>query len=105
MALHWLYSMWEPAEALVVSEQDKTLLEQLLTSGWTPQRMAFRARIILSASRGVSNNQLAAELGTTRTTVLKWRQRYAECGVEGVLEDAPGRARKGKSARTKKPPS
>jgi transposase len=86
--------MWEPAEALVVSEEDKTLFEQLLTSGWTPQRMAFRARIILSASRGVSNNQLAAELGTTRTTVLKWRQRYAECGVEGVLEDAPGRGRK-----------
>ena len=56
--------------------------------------MAFRARIILGASRGVSNNQLAEELKTTRTTVLKWRQGDAECGVEGVLEDAPGRGRK-----------
>ena len=26
--------------------------------------------------------------------MLKWRQRYLEWGVEGVLEDAPGRGRK-----------
>jgi len=86
--------MWEPAEALAVTEEDKALLEQMLSCGWTPQRIVFRARIILGAARGTSNNELAEQLKTTRTTILKWRQRYVEGGTEGVLTDAPGRGRK-----------
>jgi transposase len=42
----------------------------------------------------LANNQLAAELKTTRTTVIKWRERYRDAGLEGVLEDAPRSGRK-----------
>ena len=86
--------MWKAAETLHVSADDRILLEEFLRSGNTPQKVAFRIRIVLEASRGKSNNELAQNLSTTRVTVLKWRQRYLEWGVEGVLEDAPGRGRK-----------
>jgi transposase len=33
-------------------------------------------------------------LKTTRSTVIKWRDRYQERGLEGVLEDAPRSGRK-----------
>src|SRR5436190_7399726 len=86
--------MWKAAGSLHVSADDRTLLEEFLRSGNTPQKVAFRIRIVLEASQGKSNYELAQSLATTRVTVLKWRQRYLEAGVEGLLEDAPGRGRK-----------
>src|SRR6476620_4373513 len=86
--------MWKAAEGLHVSADDRALFEEFLRSGNTPQKVAFRIRIVLEASQGKSNCQLAQSLATTRVTVLKWRQRYLEAGVEGLLEDAPGRGRK-----------
>jgi transposase len=86
--------MWKAAETLRVSADDQSLLEELLRCGNTPQKVAFRIRIVLEAGTGKSNNELAQHLATTRVTVLKWRQRYLDAGVEGLLEDAPGRGRK-----------
>src|SRR5437899_1141920 len=86
--------MSKATETLHVGADDRILLEEFLRSGNTPQKVAFRIRIVLEASSGKSNNELAQNLSTTRVTVLKWRQRYLEWGVEGVLEDAPGRGRK-----------
>jgi transposase len=86
--------MWSQAEAIIVSAEEKILLEQLLNAGSTPQNVAFRIRVILGASQGVSNNELARRLSTTRTTILKWRQRFAESGIEGILTDAPRPGRK-----------
>ena len=86
--------MWKAAEALHVSADDRILLEEFLRSGNTPQKVAFRIRIVLEASKGKSNNELAQNLATTRVTILKWRQRYLGKGVEGLLEDEPGRGRK-----------
>lgn len=86
--------MWSPAETLPVSKQERALLEEFLRAGNTPQKVAFRIRVVLGASNGISNNALAEELQTTRSTVLKWRARFAEAGIEGILTDAPGRGRK-----------
>ena len=47
-----------------------------------------RARIVLLASQGVANARIAAEVGTTTTSVWKWRKRYSEAGLAG-LDDAP----------------
>ncbi len=86
--------MWSPAGALSVSKQERALLEEFLRAGNTPQKVAFRVRVILGAANGLSNNALAAELQTTRSTVLKWRARFGQTGIEGILTDAPGRGRK-----------
>jgi len=86
--------MWNPAEAIAVSPGERVLLEQLLSAGSTPQNVVFRIRVVLGAAEGVSNNELAGRLSTTRTTILKWRQRFAEQGMEGILVDAPRSGRK-----------
>src|SRR5919198_1521204 len=81
--------MWEPAKGSVVSAADRVVLDALAQAGKTPQKIALRARIVLGAAAGHSNSDLARTLDTSRPTVLLWRQRYAEAGVEGLLRDAP----------------
>src|SRR4029450_495211 len=89
-------AMWKPAKSLRVPPQDRELLVSLVQSGRTPQRVALRARIVLGAAEGRSNNGLAQELGITRPTILLWRNRYKQAGIPGLLKDAPrpGRRRK-----------
>ena len=81
--------MWRAAPALTLSTHDRALLDALVQSGQTPQRTALRARIILGADAGRANHRLATELGISRPKVLRWRQRFAEAGVAGLLKDAP----------------
>src|SRR5712664_2022726 len=81
--------MWKPARALRVRPDDREWLETLVAGGKTPQRVVLRARIVLGAAGGQSNNGLAKELGISRPTLLRWRQRYVEAGVVGLLKDAP----------------
>jgi transposase len=86
--------MWKPAEPLCLRGQDRVILEELLRSGTTPQRVIFRIQVLLGSAEGSSNNKLAAQLSTTRSTVIKWRDRYQDGGLESILEDAPRSGRK-----------
>ncbi|HEY3458219.1 MAG TPA: IS630 family transposase [Bryobacteraceae bacterium] len=86
--------MWKPAKPLRLREQDRVIMEEFLRCGTTPQRVVFRMYILLGSAEGLANNQLAAQMKTTRATVIKWRQRYQDRGLEGVLEDAPRSGRK-----------
>ena len=55
--------------------------------------LAERARIVLAcAEPGSGVARVAAELGSTRMTVRKWRRRFAEEGLAGLADhDRPGR--------------
>jgi len=92
--MHTVLTMWESAEALSVSPKDRRELTRLVRNPRTPQKLALRASIVLGAADGVSNNQLAQELATSRPTVIQWRRRYQRGGVEGLLQDAPRPGRK-----------
>lgn len=85
--------MFAPAAALAVDENQRKRLQYLVRSGKTPQKIALRARIILLAAEGTPNNAIAATLGTSRPTVILWRQRFSRLGVPGIMKDAkrPGR--------------
>jgi transposase len=50
--------------------------------------LAQRARIVLLASDGVSNTEIATRVGTSRPTVIEWRARYERSGLAG-LGDQP----------------
>jgi transposase len=69
-------------------------MQEYLRCGSAPQKIVFRMRIVLAAAEGRSNNEVAKKLETTRPTVLKWRGRYQDQGLDGILEDAAGRGRK-----------
>ena len=72
--------------------------EQLLN--WTrrpktAQALAMRARIVLLASEGASNSAIAIQVAATKQTVGKWRQRYLDQGLDGLLDEPrPGAPRK-----------
>lgn len=89
---------WVPAEALQLSEEDIAELKRLARAPKTPQKVVARAKVALAAAAGRSNNAIAKELGLSRPTVIMWRQRMGDHGVEGIIHDAtrPGR-RKGLS--------
>ncbi|MFH0766388.1 MAG: IS630 family transposase [Calditrichota bacterium] len=63
-------------------------LSSRVSSGKTEQRFAFRAKIILQASEGSENKDIASSLETTPATVGKWRKRFAKQRLEG-LKDSP----------------
>jgi transposase len=81
--------MWKSSAALAVTSKNKRELERIVRSGKTEQRIALRARIILGAAEGKSNNALAKELETSRPTVIDWRTRFAEGGVDALYDDRP----------------
>jgi transposase len=87
--------MRKPADALNVIAPDKELMDEFLRCGNTPQKVVFRIRVVLAAAAGTSNAEIARSLSTTKSSVLKWRRRYEQAGIEGILEDAP------RSGRTK----
>lgn len=81
--------MWACSAALAIAAKDKAELERLIRSGKTEQRVAFRARIVLGAASGKSNHALAGELETSRPTIIEWRKRFAQGGVNALGEDRP----------------
>jgi transposase len=83
-----------PAAPLAVSESEAEALRAMTRAGTTEQRLAMRARIILRAADGAAHGQVADEVGVSIQTVLLWRRRFKERGLDG-LADAhhPGRPR------------
>jgi len=77
-----------------LSEEQRVLLERWAGAQKTPQSVALRARIVLAASAGESNSQIARTLGVSRPTVILWRSRFGEGGAQALTETKPGRGRK-----------
>jgi hypothetical protein len=80
--------MWKPASALLMTEEQRKTLEDWTRGRVTPQRMVFRAKICPLAADGLSNNIIAKRIGTSRPTVVLWRERFLKKGVLGISEDA-----------------
>jgi putative transposase len=72
-----------------LTEREREELLQISKLRSTPQSVALRVRIVLSASEGIANKVLARQLSTTLPTVLLWRARYQVEGLAGILEDRP----------------
>jgi len=72
---------------------DQSRLEALTWGRGASAAMAARARVVLLASEGVSNVEISRRANLSRPSILKWRNRYGEMGLDG-LRDAPrpGRA-------------
>ena len=62
-------------------------LERLGRSRSDSVRLTQRSRIVLLAATGLDNEKIGAELGITRQKAGRWRSRFAELGLEGILEE------------------
>ncbi|MDP3061667.1 MAG: helix-turn-helix domain-containing protein, partial [Chloroflexota bacterium] len=85
--------MWNPANALLMSPDQRRTLEAWVRAQSTPRGVALRARIALLAADGLPNRRIAQEVGVSRSTVLLWRQRFQQGGPAALTKIAPGRGR------------
>jgi transposase len=75
-------------ERISISTPDRERLERLVRDRNTPQKVVWRARIVLLAGDGLTAEGIAAEVGKSLLTVRRWRRRYVAKGVNGLLKDA-----------------
>lgn len=83
-----------PLAPLELTEGERQTLERWTRRRKTSQALAQRARIILRAAEGLPNKRVAEEERVTPQTVSKWRGRFVERGVDGLLDEPrPGAPR------------
>jgi transposase len=82
------------AALIELSEKERGELEGLSRRRRTAQGLAQRAQIVLLAADGLENKAIAERAGAVENTVGKWRRRFAEKRLDGLLDEPrPGRPR------------
>jgi putative transposase len=92
------------APVINITEAERNGLEKLIKRHQVGQQIALRARIVLKAADGQSNQAIATHYKVTLDTVRLWRNRWiqlqdialADLSIEDRLVDAP---RPGKPAQ------
>jgi Homeodomain-like domain len=78
---------------VVLSDIERQHLEAVARRYTSPYCDVIRAKIILLADEGLSNDVIASRLDTPRQIVSKWRKRFCLARLPG-LEDEPRGGRK-----------
>ena len=75
--------------AVRLTQEERDRLEHLVQAGRSPARVAARARILLKTDEGWSASRVAQALDVAEGTVFRIKRRFAEDGLDGVLQDRP----------------
>jgi transposase len=79
---------------LVLTSEERETLERWARRPTSAQALAQRARIVLRCAAGALNQAVAGEIGVTRLTVGRWRQRFVTKRLDGLLDEPrPGAPR------------
>jgi putative transposase len=76
-----------------LSVAERTTLEQMLRRGKHSARRLTRARILLKASEGLRDDEIAEAVETSLPTIERTRRRFVEEGL-GALDEKPRPGRK-----------
>lgn len=83
-----------PTAVIVLSDEEREVLERWARRPKSAQALALRCRIVLAAAEGRLNKDIAAELGCSAVTVGKWRNRFAALRIDGLHDEPrPGKPR------------
>ena len=82
------------AVAVVLTEEERKSLERIVRAPTSALRAVRRARVVLLAADGWTNDRIAERLEMGVNTVGRWRRRFVAEGVDGLGRDRPGRGRK-----------
>ena len=83
----------ESESCIWLSPEDRAKLEGWVAGRNTPQKLVWRARIVLMWAQGAGVTGIIRATGKTKRTAYRWRDRYLARGVAGLERDAtrPGR--------------
>jgi transposase len=82
------------AVEFVLTDQEREQLQAWARRRTSAQALAQRARIVLAAAQGLTNSEIAERLSLSRGTAARWRSRFAEQRLDGLLDEPrPGRPR------------
>ena len=77
-----------------LSSGEKTELHRRAAKYTLPYFQVQRAKMILLAAEGLSNDEIAVRLDSRREVVGRWRKRFFTLRLQGLEEQArPGRPR------------
>ncbi len=84
-----------PTPPLTLSDEERETLQAWARRPKTAQALAHRARMILGCAEGKTNTAVAEELRVSKATVGKWRSRFLERRVDGLVDEPrPGTPRR-----------
>jgi len=87
--------MARPKARLIVSPSERKRLQAWTRRRKTAQALALRSRIILLCDSGMTNTAVAEKLDVSKQMVGKWRQRFIDQRLDGLLDEPrPGAPRK-----------
>jgi transposase len=81
--------------SIQLTREERRELEARVRKYTSPYRDVIRAKLVLLAAEGLSNDVIAARLDSPRQIISKWRHRFFDERLAG-LEEAP---RGGRPAR------
>lgn len=84
-----LNTMSRVAEPIVLSSEERSILDVWSRQRSAPLRLVHRANIIRMASDGVMNRDIASRMNISRPTVQLWRDRFLSLRLPGLEKDAP----------------
>ena len=79
--------MGRPKAKLVLTPMERSALEQHARGRRVAQGLGLRARIVLRCAVVEANCDVAEELGVSEHTVSKWRKRFVERRLDGLLDE------------------
>lgn len=82
------------AVVITLTADERRVLGRGSRSRAVPARLGVRAKMILMAAEGRSNEQMAEALKVGRANVGRWRNRFAESRLPGIEHERPGRGRR-----------
>ncbi len=94
--------------AIELTKAEREELAARVRKYTSPYRDVIRAKIVLLAAQGLSNDVIASRLDTPRQIVSKWRKRFSRARLPGLEEEprggrparfSPQRGRRGQGSR------
>ncbi len=85
-----------PAQIFIsLNEQERVELDKAASSRMTSVRLVARAKAIRMAAAQTPSDKIAEHLGVGPNTIGRWRRRYAEDRMAGIVTDRPRGANHG----------
>jgi transposase len=82
------------AVEIQLSDGEREQLEAWARRRTSAQALAQRSRVVLAAAEGLKNTEIGERLGVDRNMAARWRSRFAEHRLDGLLDEPrPGRPR------------